>query len=128
MSNAITDLDSLEKHFDAPLDIAVAVERNSLDDYQKQFIQLCPFVCIATADTDGIPTISPKGDAPGFVRIIDDSTLLIPDRPGNNKIESFHNLLENPGVAIIFIIPGVHETLRIKGRAEINTSESMLEE
>ena len=127
MTNTITDLDSLEQHFDDPLDIAVAVERRELDDYQKQFIQLSPFVCIATANAEGRPSISPKGDAPGFVRIIDDTTLLIPDRPGNNKIESFHNLLENPGVALIFMIPGVRETLRVVGQAEISTSQDMLE-
>ena len=128
MSNSITDLESLEQHFDAPLDIAVAVERKSLDKFQQQFIQLSPFACVATTDSDGIPTISPRGDAPGFIRIIDDSTLLVPDRPGNNKVESFHNLLENPGIAVIFMIPGVRETLRVKGHAEISTSGSMLDD
>ena len=128
MSNNITDIESLEEHFGAPNELAVAVERESLDDFQKQFIEHSPFACVATADADGKPTISPKGDAPGFVRIINDTTLLIPDRPGNNKVESFHNLLENPGVAIIFMIPGVRETLRVVGQAEISTSEPILDE
>lgn len=127
MSEPITDVKTLEEHFDPPLDIAVACMCDRLDQFHRQFIELCPFVCIATADADGRPVLSPKGDAPGFVRIIDDSTLLLPDRPGNNKVESFHNLVQNPGIALLFMVPGVKETLRVVGTAEISTSASLLE-
>lgn len=126
MSEAITDLTTLEAHFDPPLDVAVACMCDQLDHFHRQFIELCPFICIATADAEGRPSVSPKGDAPGFVRVIDDKTLLLPDRPGNNKVESFHNLVANPGVALLFMIPGVKETLRVRGRAEISTSQSLL--
>ncbi|MEM1155066.1 MAG: MSMEG_1061 family FMN-dependent PPOX-type flavoprotein [Pseudomonadota bacterium] len=127
MSDAITNTTALEAHFDPPSDVAVACMCERLDHFHRQFIELCPFICIATADADGRPSVSPKGDAPGFVRILDDRTLLLPDRPGNNKVESFHNLVANPGVALVFMIPGVKETLRVRGRAEIITSPRLLE-
>lgn len=126
MTDTITDLDSLEQHFDAPLETAVAVMRDSLDKYQRQFIELSPFACIATADASGQPTISPKGDAPGFIKVIDEHTLLMPDRIGNNKVESFHNLVENPKLALIFMIPGVRETLRISATASITRDQLLL--
>ena len=126
MTGTISDLSTLEEHFDEPLEAAVAVMRESLDKYQRQFIELSPFACIATADAGGQPTISPKGDAPGFIKVIDDETLLMPDRIGNNKVESFHNLVENPKLGIIFMIPGVRETLRISGEASITTEQEIL--
>lgn len=128
MSNSISNKEALENHFDEPHSTAVEVMRESLDQYQRGFIELSPFVCIATADAEGQPTISPKGDAPGFVKIIDESTLIIPDRPGNNKVESFHNLVQNPKMALIFIIPGVRETLRVSGEAIITTDQAHLED
>lgn len=127
MSDTIIERRTLESHFEEPLETAVAVMRDSLDEYQSKFITLSPFACIATANTQGQPTISPKGDAPGFVRIIDERTLLVPDRKGNNKVESFHNLVENPGIALIFMIPGIRETLRVSGRAVITTDQALLD-
>ncbi|MBT7951036.1 MAG: pyridoxamine 5'-phosphate oxidase family protein [Gammaproteobacteria bacterium] len=126
MTDTIDNVDTLEQHFDPPLAAAVAIMRDSLDKYQRQFIERSPFACIATADASGQPTISPKGDAPGFIKVIDENTLVIPDRIGNNKLESFHNLLENPKIGIIFMIPGLRETLRISGEASITTSEEQL--
>ena len=126
MTGTISDLSTLEEHFDEPLEAAVAVMRESLDKYQRQFIEMSPFACIATADASGQPTISPKGDAPGFIKVIDDETLLMPDRIGNNKVESFHNLVKNPKLGIIFMIPGVRETLRISGEASITTEQEIL--
>lgn len=126
MTDTISDVSSLEQHFDEPLELAVAVMLDSLDKYQRQFISLSPFVCIATSDADNQPTISPKGDAPGFVQVIDEHTLVIPDRIGNNKVESFHNLVENPKMALIFMIPGIRETLRISGEAQITTDQELL--
>lgn len=126
MTDTISDLGTLEEHFGEPLEAAVAVIRESLDRYQRQFIEHSPFACLATADASGQPTISPKGDAPGFIKVIDDETLVMPDRIGNNKVESFHNLVENPKLGIIFMIPGVRETLRISGEASITTDKEIL--
>ena len=94
--DVITDSAILAEHFGEPLHVALAVEKNRLDDYQKRFIALSPFMCLVSANGDGQPAVSPKGDAPGFVKVVDDVTLVLPDRPGNNKVESFHNLMGNP--------------------------------
>jgi len=123
---AITDKISLENYYDPPLEIATAIMLSYLDKYHKMYINESPFVCIATSDADGQPTISPKGDAPGFVKIVDEKTLIIPDRIGNNKLESFHNLIDNPKIGLIFMIPGANETLRISGTAQIITDENIL--
>jgi PPOX class probable FMN-dependent enzyme len=126
MTDIIDDVNTLEQHFDEPLEAAVVIMRKSLDKYQHQYIERSPFACIATADASGQPTISPKGDAPGFIKVIDEHTLLMPDRIGNNKIESFHNLVENPKIGLIFMIPGLRETLRISGEASITTDQEQL--
>tara|TARA_B100000768_G_C11268309_1_gene372132 strand:+ start:1329 stop:1973 length:645 start_codon:yes stop_codon:yes gene_type:complete len=124
--HSITDKKSLESHYDPPLEIAKSIMLKSLDNYHRMYIEKSPFICIATSDVDGQPTISPKGDAPGFVQIHDDNTLIIPDRIGNNKLESFHNLVDNPKIGLIFMIPGAKETLRISGTAQIITDEQTL--
>ncbi|NKB37029.1 MAG: pyridoxamine 5'-phosphate oxidase family protein [Gammaproteobacteria bacterium] len=126
MTESIGDIDTLEKHFGEPIELALAVMLDSLDKFHKQYIERSPFACIATSDASGQPTISPKGDAPGFIKIIDDNTLLMPDRIGNNKVESFHNLVENPKMGLIFMIPGLRETLRISGEAAITTDQKYL--
>ncbi len=123
----IDNKDSLENHFDTPLGIVEAVIFESLDKYHRMFIERSPFLCIATSDENGQPTISPKGDAPGFIKIIDNKTLIIPDRIGNNKVESFHNIIENPKVGLFFMVPGIIETLRISGVARIITDHEKLQ-
>ena len=117
---------ALEGNYGAPLEIAKAIMLDSLDDYQTAFIKASPFLCIATADGQGQPTISPKGDAPGFVKVIDQNTLLIPDRMGNNKLETFHNLIENSKVGLIFFVPGYKETLRVSGHSTIIKNKEAL--
>jgi len=99
---------------------------SSLDRHCVAFIQRSPFVLIASSDTDGRMDISPKGDAPGFVRVLDNETLLIPDRPGNQRFDTFRNLFESPRVALIFLIPGKRETLRVAGRAEVVRDRELL--
>ena len=89
----------------------------SLDEQAIGFIRRSPFLLLATADGDGYPDISPKGDEPGFVAIEDANTLLIPDRKGNKLLFSLQNILANPKVAVIFVVPGTEETLRVQGRA-----------
>ncbi|MGE0759388.1 MAG: MSMEG_1061 family FMN-dependent PPOX-type flavoprotein [Pirellulaceae bacterium] len=91
----------------------------TLDAHCRQFIGRSPFVLVASADRNGNVDITPKGDPPGFVRILDDSTLAIPERPGNRRADTFRNVLENPDVGLIFLIPGKRETLRVSGRAAI---------
>ena len=82
---------------------------------------------IASADPEGHCDASPKGDAPGFVHVIDDATLLIPDRLGNNRVDTLGNLVERPGIGVIFFVPGINETLRVNGRAQITADPELLE-
>lgn len=97
-----------------------------LDAHCRKFIALSPFLVLSSAAADGKADVSPKGDPPGFVHVLDDQTLLIPDRAGNNRLDGMQNILENPHVGIIFMIPGVKETLRINGRARITTDPALL--
>lgn len=97
-----------------------------LDAHCRRFIALSPFLVIGSADREGRADTSPKGDPPGFVRVIDDRTIAIPDRPGNNRLDTLRNIVENPDVAVIFFVPGVDETLRLNGRARISTDPSLL--
>jgi len=99
----------------------------SLDRHCLAFIGRSPFVLIASTDSKGRMDISPKGDAPGFVQVLDEKTLVIPDRPGNQRFDTFNNLFQTPRVGVIFLIPGKRETLRIGGTAEIVRDEELLE-
>ena len=98
-----------------------------LDRHCRAFIARSPFVLIASSNTRGLMDISPKGDACGFVRVLDDSTLAIPDRPGNRRADTFTNVLENPKVGLIFVVPGKSETLRVSGSAKIVRDADLLE-
>ncbi|SEP19156.1 hypothetical protein SAMN04487843_10850 [Methylobacterium sp. ap11] len=97
-----------------------------LDPHARAFIALSPFLVVATADAEGRADASPRGDAPGFVQVLDDATLLIPDRRGNNRADSFGNLLTAPGIGLIFLVPGVTETLRVNGTARLTTDAALL--
>lgn len=99
---------------------------SSLDRHCVAFIERAPFVLIASSNTEGRMDISPKGDAPGFVKILDSETLVIPDRPGNQRFDTFRNLFDSPRVALIFLIPGKRETLRVGGRAEVVRDRELL--
>lgn len=96
-----------------------------LEKHSLRFIELSPFLVIATIGADNLADVSPRGEKPGFVRALDDTTLAIPDRPGNNRLDTFSNLLVNPTVGLIFFIPGVDEVLRINGHAEIRDDEDL---
>lgn len=100
---------------------------STLDRHCDAFISRSPFVMVATTDADGRMDISPKGDAPGFVRLLDANTLAIPDRPGNQRFDSFRNLLQSPRIGLIFLIPGKRETLRISGSAQIVADPALCE-
>lgn len=101
---------------------------DDLDEHARAFIADCPFLVLATSDADGRLDASPKGDDPGFVLIEDDHTLVVPDRPGNKLAMGLTNVLANPRVGLLFIIPGTTETLRVNGRAEISTDPALLDQ
>jgi uncharacterized protein len=102
-----------------PFERSVKKEIARLDTHCRALIAKSPFVLIASGDAAGRMDVSPKGDAAGFVQVLDDETLAIPDRPGNRRADTFINVLQNPGVGLIFLIPGKLETLRVNGRARI---------
>jgi predicted pyridoxine 5'-phosphate oxidase superfamily flavin-nucleotide-binding protein len=87
-----------------------------IERYAQQFIDLSPFCCLATSDGKGNADVTPRGDKPGFVRVIDERTLLIPERPGNNRMDSLRNIIQHPSLGLLFLIPGFEDTLRINGR------------
>lgn len=119
--------DRLAELYDPPVDLAVAIKKPRLDRWHRRFIEEASFLCIASADADGMPSVSPRGDPKGFVTVLDDTTIVIPDRPGNNQLHTLTRVLENPKVALIFFVSGVDETLRVTGRAEIVTDRALLE-
>ena len=97
-----------------------------LNPLTRQYIERSPFLCIATADAAGDCDLSPRGDPAGFVRIIDDRTLLLPERPGNRIADTLRNVLANPHVGLLFLVPGVTETFRVNGRASLTTDPELL--
>ena len=109
-----------------PSTLALAKEQTTLDVHCREFIARSPFLLLATAGATGQCDVSPKGDAPGFVLVLDERRLLVPDRPGNKRLDGMQNLLQNPHVGLIFLIPGVEETLRVNGRAWIVRDEDLL--
>ena len=97
-----------------------------LDQHHQSFIALSPFLVIASVDENGNPDVSPRGDLPGFVRVKDTQTLVVPDRPGNKKIMTLTNVLKNPAISLIFFVPGRTESLRVKGTGHITTDPDIL--
>jgi PPOX class probable FMN-dependent enzyme len=122
----VATLDDLAKIYAKPLPHVATKETDHITDVGRAFIAASPFLVLATSNGTSIDC-SPKGDAPGFVQLLDDRTLLIPDRPGNNRIDGMKNLLANPKVGIIFMIPGSNETYRVTGSATISTDPELLE-
>ncbi len=122
----ISSLSELESLYGPPGDLAVKKEMTSLDTHCRDFIGLSPFVVIATASASGAADASPRGDAPGFVQVLDDKQLLIPDRAGNNRLDSLKNLVENPNVGLLFFVPGMNETLRLNGTAVLTRDPDLL--
>jgi PPOX class probable FMN-dependent enzyme len=122
----VTTIEQLEAVYGEPYGPAVAKEIDYISAGYSKLIEAAPFVAIATGSSDGFDC-SPKGDAPGFVRILDNKTLAIPDRPGNNRIDGYRNILRDPHVALLFLIPGVGETLRVNGRASISIEPDLMQ-
>jgi len=123
--NDIPNYEALRAHMGEISAMAARKVLTRLDKHCRAFIELSPFLVLATADADGGVDASPRGDPPGFVRIVDDRTLILPDRPGNNRVDSYGNLLSRSGVGLIFFVPGIDETLRVNGRAELLTGDGL---
>ncbi|WP_417668448.1 pyridoxamine 5'-phosphate oxidase family protein [Roseibium sp.] len=117
---------SLRNLYDATHTIASLKCMDALDEHARDFVRRSPFICIGTQNLDGSADVSPRGDPPGFVKIIDQHTLAIPDRPGNNRLDTLVNIVSNPNVGLLFMVPGFDETLRINGKASIVTEPGLL--
>jgi uncharacterized protein len=120
----VTSLEALERIYGQPYGPSIAKETDRITAHYRAFIEAAPFFALATVGPDGLDC-SPRGDAPGFVRVHDEETLLIPDRLGNNRIDSLRNILEDPRVALLFLIPGCGETIRVVGRAAISIDPAL---
>jgi uncharacterized protein len=123
---SIADLDALRGHFGTMTEISARKVMPRLDQYSRAFIALSPFLVLATNDGDGGVDASPRGDAPGFVAMHNDTTLVIPDRPGNRRVDSFSNVIRQPGLGLIFFVPGFNETLRVNGTGRVVTDAALL--
>src|SRR5262245_5579297 len=120
----IDSIESLRGLYDAPTERAQKKEIRALDRHCRRFLELSPFVVLATADQAGNADASPRGGAPGFVKALDEHTLLIPDAPGNNRLDTLENILATGRIGLLFLIPGIDETLRVNGRATLSTEAS----
>lgn len=121
----ITSREQLREVYPEPKGRTVRKVIDHLEEHCRAFIALSPFVLLSTAGADGKGDVTPRGDAPGFVAVLDDNTLAIPDRPGNNRLDSLQNVIENPEVGLLFLVPGFMETLRINGTAQIRTDQEL---
>lgn len=120
----IETVEELRAHYGYPSDKGVEKELAALDRHCKRFIELSPFLMLATTNGDKVD-VTPRGDAPGSVQVVGDTTLLVPDWPGNRRLDSLTNILAHAGVSLIFLIPNVAETLRVLGTARIMVDEDM---
>jgi hypothetical protein len=124
--HVITDEAELREIIGGPTETVLSKISDHLNELTRQFIERSPYVCVGTMTPDGGLDVSPRGDAPGFVRILDERTLLIPDRPGNRIADTLTNLLADPRIALLFLIPGIGDTFRVNGRAVITDDAELL--
>jgi uncharacterized protein len=122
----LTDTAALRALYGDPMEAAIAKEIDHVNAHYRAMIEASPFMVMATSGPDGLD-VSPRGDPAGFVVVEDEKTLLIPDRRGNNRADSLNNLIADPRIALLFLIPGVGETMRVNGRAEISVDPVLLE-
>lgn len=125
--HVIRDEESLRGLFHSVGPLAALKSMPALDKHAQEFIRRAPFLCLGTQGIEGKADVSPRGDPVGFVRILDSRTLAIPDRPGNNRLDSMANIVANPNVGLLFIIPGFDDTLRVNGRAMLTTDPELLQ-
>ncbi|HEV3185304.1 MAG TPA: pyridoxamine 5'-phosphate oxidase family protein [Xanthobacteraceae bacterium] len=124
--HTMTTTAELEGMYAKPMETSLLKELDHIGPHYRALIESSPFVALATSGPEGLDC-SPRGDTPGFVRIADEKTLMIPDRRGNNRIDSLRNIVRDPRVALLFLIPGVSETMRVNGRAALSTDPELLE-
>jgi uncharacterized protein len=124
-ANTITSVAELEALYGAMSPASLRKEVSHLTPAYRQIVEAAPFCAVATNGPDGLDC-SPRGDGAGFVHVLDDKTVALPDRRGNNRLDTLRNLVVNPHIALLFMIPGVNETLRINGRAQISTAPDLL--
>ncbi len=116
----------LRRLFPATHEIALRKCQDHLDEHARAFVKRSPFVCIGTQSADGLADVSPRGDPCGFVKVLDARTLVIPDRPGNNRLDTLSNILVNPAVGLLFIVPGFDDTMRVNGTASVTVDPQLL--
>jgi uncharacterized protein len=119
MTSIVTSVEQLESIVGTPLPAAAGKVRHSLHELDRQWLAASSLCFVATSDAHGNLDVSPKGDPAGFTKVLDDTTIVLPERPGNRRADGFHNLLGDPHVGLVFLIPGRGDTLRINGRATI---------
>ncbi len=122
----IGNREALRGIYEPANELAVKKELDHVDRHARDFIGASPFVVLSTCDAEGWPDASPRGDAAGFVRVIDATRLHLPDRPGNNRLDTLENILRNPRIGLLFLVPGRLETLRVNGRAKVLTDPDLL--
>lgn len=122
----VTTMEQLEALYGERKSSSTIKEIDHINANYRKLIEIAPFVAVATSGPEGLDC-SPKGDPAGFVHILDDKTLAIPDRPGNNRLDGFRNILRDPRVALLFLIPGIGETLRVNGRASISIDPALMQ-
>jgi len=122
----VRSTDELRTRYRQPGERARRKQLDQLDPHCRRFVELSPFAVLATAGPDGLADATPRGGEPGFCHVLDEHTLLLPDRPGNNRLDSLSNLITRPGVGLLFLIPGVDETLRVNGTAELRDDEELV--
>jgi PPOX class probable FMN-dependent enzyme len=125
--NKIINKDDLGSHYGKPSERAVLKQLDHIDKHCRAFIELSPFLVIGTMGSDGLGDVSPRGDAPGFVLVKDENTIFIPDRLGNNRTDTLSNIIDNKGLGVLFLVPGMNETLRVNGLGTIILDEEILE-
>ena len=120
----IRTIDELVELYDVPVPTSITKEIDHITELHRAYIEASPFVIVATSGPDGLDC-SPRGDPAGFVRVVDDRTVMMPDRRGNNRLDSLRNLVVDPRIGLLFLVPGVGVTLRVNGTAEISTDPEL---
>ena len=126
MSHVLKTEAQLEAVYGKPAEAATVKEVNWITPHYRAYIEAAPYTALATSGPEGLDC-SPRGDKPGFVRVHDEKTLMLPDRRGNNRIDSLRNIVRDPKVALLFMIPGIGNTLRVNGRAHLSVEPGLLE-
>jgi PPOX class probable FMN-dependent enzyme len=125
MPDTLTNIAELEALYGRPVEAATVKEVDRITPHYRAYIEASPFATLATSGPEGLDC-SPRGDKPGFVRVADEKTLMLPDRRGNNRIDSLRNIVRDPRVALLFLVPGVGNTLRVNGRAHLSVEPDLL--